>query len=63
MVATPEVLARVRIDEMLDEAGWAVQDPADEPASVLLERIPAKRTAASAGPKRGRAKSAVQIPL
>ena len=23
---TPEALARVRIDEMLDSAGWAVQD-------------------------------------
>jgi type I restriction enzyme S subunit len=39
------------------------QDPDDEPASVLLERIRAERAAAPAKPKRGRAKSATQLPL
>jgi len=28
MITTPEALARVRIDKMLEVAGWAVQDPA-----------------------------------
>jgi len=44
-----------------------LQDPSDEPASALLERIRAERAAApakaKARTKRGRAKDAVQSPL
>ena len=42
-----------------------LQDPSDEPASALLERIRAERAAAPAKtkPERGRTKGAVQLPL
>jgi type I restriction enzyme S subunit len=46
---TPALLAKAFRGELVP------QDPNDEPASVLLERIRAARAAAPAKPKRGRA--------
>jgi hypothetical protein len=47
---TPEQKARQEIDRQLVACGWLVQDhmpqdPSDEPASVLLERIRDARAA------------------
>lgn len=39
MLDTPEVLVRKNIGGRLTAAGWAAQDPGDEPASMLLERV------------------------
>jgi len=67
---TPEQIARDRIDRMLTQAGWSVQDKnqidfgrarglpgrqAGEPASILLKRIRAEREkAAQDAPKKRR---------